>query len=96
MRTTIYNIACSLELQLCLDETTNQFNQWLNAGIVPIPDLRDVVYYYGVQSICEDQNRWTQVWFKYKNELDASEKLKLMNALAAVPSRRILRQYVFI
>lgn len=83
-------------MKSCLAEATKRFNNWLDDGHDkrPLPELRTVIYYYGIQSMGDNQKKWNQVWELYKSELDASEKMKLMNALSAVQSTSILERYV--
>lgn len=75
-----------------LNEAATRFTNWLsNSSVRPDPDIRSAVYYYGMQSV-GNEDSWNQVWELFINEQDAQEKLKLMEALAAVNSPWILQR----
>ncbi|XP_055587828.1 glutamyl aminopeptidase-like isoform X1 [Uranotaenia lowii] len=93
LRTTILDLACSFGHEKCLQEAGNQFRSWLDQGTVIHPDVRTVVYYYGVQQSASIQD-WQKVKEKFRNENDANEKIKLMSALAAFPDAKVLRAFL--
>ncbi|KAH8359852.1 hypothetical protein KR093_009103 [Drosophila rubida] len=94
LRVTTLGAACSLGLEACLTEVGEQFNSWLAAPAKrPNPDVRDTVYYYGMQSV-GNQEIWEAVWELFVNEADASEKSKLMYGLAAVQEPWLLQRYI--
>ncbi|KAH8312017.1 hypothetical protein KR044_009049 [Drosophila immigrans] len=94
LRVTALGAACSLGLEACLTEVGEQFNSWLAAPTKrPNPDVRDTVYYYGMQSV-GNQEIWETVWELFVNEADASEKSKLMYGLAAVQEPWLLQRYI--
>lgn len=70
------------------------FKKWLeNPTQKPHPDLRASVYYFGMQSIGNEQI-WNQVWDIFVKEQDAQEKVKLMSALSTVQVPWILNRYL--
>ncbi|XP_058458300.1 aminopeptidase A-like isoform X1 [Malaya genurostris] len=92
LRTTILDLACSFGHEKCLAEASDRFQNWLNAGDEIHPDVRSVVYYYGVQKgTAED---WQKVKTRFSAETDANEKTKLMSALAAFPDARVLTDFL--
>ncbi|XP_058459466.1 glutamyl aminopeptidase-like isoform X2 [Malaya genurostris] len=92
LRTTILDLACSFGHEKCLTEASDRFQKWLNAGDEIHPDVRSVVYYYGVQKgTAED---WQKVKTRFSAETDANEKTKLMSALAAFPDARVLADFL--
>ncbi|XP_001358398.3 glutamyl aminopeptidase [Drosophila pseudoobscura] len=94
LRVTALSAACSLGLESCLSEVGEQFNSWLvKPDERPKPDLRETIYYYGMQSV-GNQEIWEKVWELFVNEADASEKSKLMYGLAAVQEPWILQRYI--
>ncbi|KAH8399407.1 hypothetical protein KR215_009733 [Drosophila sulfurigaster] len=94
LRVTALGAACSLGLEACLTEVGVQFNTWLAAPTQrPNPDVRDTVYYYGMQSV-GNQETWETVWELFVNEADASEKSRLMYGLAAVQEPWLLQRYI--
>ncbi|XP_017039730.2 glutamyl aminopeptidase [Drosophila ficusphila] len=94
LRVTALSAACSLGLESCLSEAGQQFSNWLaKPEDRPNADVRETVYYYGIQSVGE-QEVWDVVWELFVNESDASEKSKLMYGLSAVQTPWILKRYI--
>ncbi|KAL7728103.1 hypothetical protein ACLKA6_002245 [Drosophila palustris] len=94
LRVTVLGAACSLGLESCLTEVGEQFNTWLTKPTVrPNPDVRDTVYFFGMQSV-GNQEIWETVWELFVNEADASEKSKLMYGLSAVQEPWLLQRYI--
>lgn len=76
----------------CLNEAATLFKNFLaNPDNKPDPDLREIVYYYGMQHVGQ-QKEWEQLWELFVNEQDASEKLKLMYGLAGVKVPWLLKR----
>lgn len=93
-RTTILSLACSFGHPQALSNVTTMFQKWLeNPSNKPHPDLRASVYYFGMQSIGNEQI-WNQVWDIFVKEQDAQEKVKLMSALSAIQVPWILNRYL--
>ncbi|XP_044317734.1 glutamyl aminopeptidase-like, partial [Drosophila rhopaloa] len=94
LRIKVLSSACSLGHESSLQQAVTLFNQWLASPETrPSPDIRDVVYYYGLQQV-NTEAAWDQVWKLYLDETDAQEKLKLMNCLAAVQVPWLLQRYI--
>ncbi|XP_017084588.2 glutamyl aminopeptidase isoform X2 [Drosophila eugracilis] len=94
LRIKVLSSACSLGHESSLQQAVTLFNQWLASPETrPNPDIRDVVYYYGLQKV-NTENAWDQVWKLYLEESDAQEKAKLMQTLCAVQVPWILQRYI--
>uniref|UniRef100_T1PDR7 glutamyl aminopeptidase n=1 Tax=Musca domestica TaxID=7370 RepID=T1PDR7_MUSDO len=94
LRVTVLNAACGYGVPEALDEAGKRFTEWLaNPSERPNPDIRSTVYYYGMQSVGNEQS-WNQVWDLFVAEQDAQEKIKLMEALAAIKEPWILQRYI--
>ena len=65
----------------------------VNVSDRPHPDLRSLVYYYGMKSVGTEKE-WEIMWQLFVDEQDAVEKVKLMNGLAAVKESWILQKYI--
>ncbi|XP_053689545.1 glutamyl aminopeptidase [Sabethes cyaneus] len=92
LRSTILDLACSFGYEPCLEAAHTLFQDWLKSGKEIHTDVRSVAYYYGVQkSSVED---WREVKARYRMETDANEKSKLMSALTAFPSARVLAAFL--
>lgn len=79
-------------LSKCLETAGEKFESWLkDATQRPHPDIRFIVYNYGMQVKGSEEN-WEAVWKLFIGENDAQEKLKLMSALAAVRNDELLRR----
>lgn len=75
--------ACALGLPDCLEQASTRFNAFLLNPTTarPSPDLREIVYYYGIQQ-SNSQSTWQQLFALYLDEADASERLKIMYGLS--------------
>ncbi|XP_035897099.1 glutamyl aminopeptidase isoform X2 [Anopheles stephensi] len=93
LRTAVLDLACSFGHPGCLSEASRRFLGWLNNGDVIHPDLRSVVYTYGIQSGVSVAD-WDKVLQRYRDENDANEKTKLMVALASYPDQRTMRRFL--
>lgn len=94
LRVTVLGFACAFGYAPCLKTVGDEFNKWIsNSTVRPTPDLRSLIYYYGILANGKEEN-WNIVWNLYLNETDASEKAKIMSALSAVQDPILLKQYV--
>uniref|UniRef100_A0A1B0AGP0 glutamyl aminopeptidase n=1 Tax=Glossina pallidipes TaxID=7398 RepID=A0A1B0AGP0_GLOPL len=94
LRVSILKAACAFGHPHALEEAHKRFVEWLkNTEERPHPDIRNAVYYYGMQ-IGGTEQIWQQVWELFVNEQDAQEKVKLMEALAAINEPWILQRYI--
>uniref|UniRef100_A0A182K7Z1 glutamyl aminopeptidase n=1 Tax=Anopheles christyi TaxID=43041 RepID=A0A182K7Z1_9DIPT len=93
LRTTILDLACSFGHPECLTEASQRFLAWLNTGTPIHPDLRSVVYTFGIQSGVTVSD-WDKVLERFRQENDANEKTKLMVALASYPDQRTMRRFL--
>ncbi|XP_030370374.1 uncharacterized protein LOC115620994 [Scaptodrosophila lebanonensis] len=94
LRVTALRTACSLRLEFCLTDVSEQFYNWLgDTKERPHPDLREIVYYNGMVSV-GNEDIWEKVWQLYLDETDASEKAKLMVGLAAIQDPKVLQRYI--
>ncbi|XP_022221899.2 glutamyl aminopeptidase [Drosophila obscura] len=92
LRVSILSAACALGLPDCLDQAAQRFNTWLQnptAANRPAPDLREIVYHYGMQQSSSESD-WQKLFELFVEETDASEKLKLMYGLAGVRDAQLL------
>uniref|UniRef100_A0AAG5CP51 glutamyl aminopeptidase n=1 Tax=Anopheles atroparvus TaxID=41427 RepID=A0AAG5CP51_ANOAO len=94
LRTTILDLACSFGHNECLAEAGKRFLEWLNDGAIVHPDLRSIVYTYGIQSNGVTVADWERVLERFRTENDANEKTKLMVALASYPDQRTMRRFL--
>lgn len=84
LRVTVLNAACSYGNTDALTEAGKRFTEWLSDPETrPSPDIRSTVYYYGMQNVGTEES-WNKVWDLFVAEQDAQEKVKLMQALAAI------------
>ncbi|XP_055614924.1 aminopeptidase A isoform X1 [Toxorhynchites rutilus septentrionalis] len=93
LRTTILDLACSFGHEQCLSEALSKFRSWLDSNSTIHPDIRTVVYYYGMQRSANVAD-WEKVKERFRNEIDANEKTKLMSALAGFPDAGVLRRFL--
>uniref|UniRef100_A0A1A9WMJ1 Aminopeptidase n=1 Tax=Glossina brevipalpis TaxID=37001 RepID=A0A1A9WMJ1_9MUSC len=94
LRVSVLKALCAFGHSQALGEAHKRFVQWLeNPQERPHPDIRSAVYYYGMK-IGGTEEIWQQVWKLFVNEQDAQEKVKLMEALAAINEPWILQRYI--
>ncbi|XP_037807914.1 glutamyl aminopeptidase-like isoform X3 [Lucilia sericata] len=94
LRVTILNAACGYGNSEALEEAGKRFSEWLaNPSVRPNPDIRSTVYYYGMK-VAGNEETWNQVFDLFVTEQDAQEKVKLMEALAAINEPWILQRYI--
>uniref|UniRef100_A0A1I8P3V9 Aminopeptidase n=1 Tax=Stomoxys calcitrans TaxID=35570 RepID=A0A1I8P3V9_STOCA len=94
LRVVVINASCNFGESEALKEAGKRFQIWLsNPEARPHPDIRSSVYYYGMQSVGNEQC-WNQVWELFIAETDAQEKVKLMEALAAINEPQILQRFI--
>ncbi|XP_065075493.1 aminopeptidase A-like isoform X2 [Ochlerotatus camptorhynchus] len=91
LRTTVLDLACSFGHEDCLSKAYTHFRDWLDNDVDIHPDIRTVVYYYGIQRSANITD-WEKVKDRFRAEIDANEKAKLMSALAAFPDAKVLRR----
>lgn len=91
LRTTILNLVCSLGMDECLTDAGKRFDEWLGTKAVISPDLRNLVYYYGMATV-GNEHKWEQMWDIYKKEQDAQEKAKLMYGLSGIQVPWVLKR----
>ncbi|XP_039494016.1 glutamyl aminopeptidase [Drosophila santomea] len=94
LRVSILSAACALGVPDCLQQASERFNAFLqNPSSRPSPDLREIVYYYGMQQ-STSQSSWEQLFQLFVAETDASEKLKLMYGLSGVRNSQYLFNFL--
>ncbi|XP_030559529.1 glutamyl aminopeptidase-like [Drosophila novamexicana] len=96
LRVSVLGAACALGVEDCLQQAEELFTKWLNeptAANRPAPDLRELVYYYGMQQTSSEAS-WEQLLELFKAESDASEKSKLMYGLSAVQDSQLLYRFL--
>jgi len=94
LRVSILTTACALGVPDCLEQAAQRFNAFLlNPTSRPSPDLREIVYYYGMQQ-STSQSTWEQLFQLFVAETDASEKLKLMYGLTGVLNSQTLFNFL--
>ncbi|KAK5650644.1 hypothetical protein RI129_001673 [Pyrocoelia pectoralis] len=93
-RSIILNFACRSNNRDCLTIAKTKFSSWLNDPIKNeiSQELRGIVFNYGIA------NSGKEEWFKlldlYKNEIDASEKQRMLQALANVKETWLLQHLI--
>ncbi|CAB4062909.1 ENPEP [Lepeophtheirus salmonis] len=81
-RIKILSLACRFGDKDCLKEAQKQFERWvLEKNIYIPPNLRSLVYKYGMYSDGSFES-WNILFERYKNEINAQEKSKLLYGLA--------------
>ncbi|XP_053392901.1 glutamyl aminopeptidase-like [Mercenaria mercenaria] len=93
MRSTIISLTCGNGHPGCLKVARQRFSDWLSNGTIIPPNLRSVIYTYGMRSV-QTPIEWMKVWEKYKAESVPQERSKLMSALAQTPSISLLMRYI--
>ncbi|XP_072747372.1 aminopeptidase A isoform X2 [Anoplolepis gracilipes] len=90
---TVLEYACAMEHKKCLIEAGRIFKDWLLERKILHPDIRELVYYYGMRYISQE-DQWKVMFEYFKNETDPIEKYKLMKGLAGIKSTNVLEEYI--
>ncbi|KAL5285219.1 ENPEP.2 family protein [Megaselia abdita] len=86
--------ACSFGHTNALTIASQKFDEWiLDTTKRPVPDLRSIIYYYGMSTVGDEQ-KWEVMWNVFINENDAQEKVKLMKGLAGIREPWILQKFI--
>ncbi|XP_066993050.2 glutamyl aminopeptidase isoform X2 [Anabrus simplex] len=94
LRGVVLSLACSVGHKKCLDQAKAEFDNWLsNPDNRPDPDIRDLVYVYGMK-MNGNEETWDTMWSLYLNEGDAQEKTKLLSGLASVQEPWLLQRFI--
>lgn len=93
LRSSILSAACRSGDPDALANATQMFKEWKSGIRSEIDvDLRTLVYYYGIANTGLDEWQW--LFNKFLNTTDASEKSKMMFALAGSTQTWILNTYL--
>lgn len=96
MRSSILDLACSMEHQGCLNKIKEEFLKWVNGNPMdnrPHPDIRGIVYSSGMK-VAGTEEIWNKVFKIFTKENDPNEKTKLMSSLTAAQDFVILKQFL--
>ncbi|KAK3929260.1 Glutamyl aminopeptidase [Frankliniella fusca] len=93
LRALVLGLSCSLKNVDSLNQANSMFKDWLKGGQKPHPDIRSVVYRYGLGN-SNDENDWNLLLEKFEKETNTQEKVKLMFALATTPDKSLLNKYL--
>ena len=94
LRPLILGMACNVGNKHCLSMAGQKFLAWKENGTQISPDLRPVVYKYGMKSVGGDQETWDWLFERYRSETNAQEKAKLLSGLASVESPWLLSRLI--
>ncbi|XP_028152016.2 glutamyl aminopeptidase isoform X2 [Diabrotica virgifera virgifera] len=89
-RLRVLSLACSADHKEALEEARSKFNTWIETKQPISPNLRSLVYVYGIKNASESD--WDNMLQVYMNETDASEKVKLMDGLSSVDNVNLLKK----
>ncbi|XP_050532031.1 glutamyl aminopeptidase-like isoform X2 [Daktulosphaira vitifoliae] len=92
IRGVILNLGCLVGLPSFQAKALELFKKYLKDKIKPDPDVRRIVYYYGMASGSVDE--WNQLWKLFLSEHEPQERIKLMYALTAVKEPWILTRLI--
>ncbi|XP_036146513.1 glutamyl aminopeptidase-like isoform X2 [Monomorium pharaonis] len=93
VRPTVIGLACAMGSAECLEKAGDLFKDWLAGKKPQHPDIRDLVYYYGMR-YRSNENEWNAMFDLFIDETDPSEKNKIMSGLAGIKSTAILEKYI--
>lgn len=93
MRSNIIELTCRMGNRECLANATEKFRHWINNGLSVPPNLRTLVYKYGMQN-SDSVDDWNFMWNKYKTETVPQEKTKLLYGLSRSRTVWLLMRYL--
>ncbi|KAL3279074.1 hypothetical protein HHI36_016588 [Cryptolaemus montrouzieri] len=86
-RVVILKLACEVGYEEALKSASDQLDEWFTTRTM-LPDLREIIYRYGMQSA--NREKWEKMLAIFKEETDANEKLKQLHGLASVKDPSLL------
>ncbi|XP_072899156.1 glutamyl aminopeptidase [Hemitrygon akajei] len=92
LRSEVLDLACRMGDTEALRNARNLFTEWL-AGKSVVPNLRLLVYQYGMQQI-GNETSWEFMFKKYQETTLAQEKDKLLYGLASVEVVQLLDRFL--
>ncbi|KYN43680.1 Glutamyl aminopeptidase [Trachymyrmex septentrionalis] len=93
VRPTVIELACAMSSSECLKRAGELFKEWLIEEKPQHPDIRELVYYYGMR-YHSDASEWNIMFERFKDETDPGEKNKIMAGLAGIQSIDVLKEYI--
>lgn len=93
MRVNLISLACGMGDQDCLNNATDRFRKWLDKGESVTPNIRSIVYKYGMMSGGTPED-WDKMWNKYKVETIPQEQIKLLYGMANTKTMWLLVRYL--
>ncbi|KYN04893.1 Glutamyl aminopeptidase [Cyphomyrmex costatus] len=93
LRSMVIELTCAMGSPDCLKRVGELFKEWLIEDKPQHPDIRELIYYYGMR-YHSDENDWNVMFEKFKDEIDPSEKNKIMMGLAGINSTKVLQEYI--
>nr|XP_012217531.1 PREDICTED: glutamyl aminopeptidase-like [Linepithema humile]XP_012217532.1 PREDICTED: glutamyl aminopeptidase-like [Linepithema humile] len=94
VRPIILKFACQMQNYECLSQAKILLEEHLNERMVLHPDIRELVYHFGVYHESAQDENWNYLFNKLKFETDSSERNKLMTGLAGIKSTKMLAEYI--
>ncbi len=91
LRNIVLELACAAKLDDCVRTAEDKFTRWMDEDLFIPPNLRSVVYKYGMSS---NLGVWQAMFDKYMEESNSQEKLKLLNGLASTSDPSLLYKLV--
>ena len=93
MRGNLLSLACSNGDETCLEGAYQRFKSWIDDPTKVIhPNLRSLVYQYGIKKAGYDE--WEILLNRYMNELNASEKKKMLSGLCSTDKDWIVHRFL--
>lgn len=93
LRTDVINLMCSSGDDECLSTAAQKFTAWKDESVPIPPNIKSIVYNYGMQSL-DSADVWNWMLQRYKDEVDAREKLRLMKGLSCTSNDQILTDFI--
>ncbi|ESO85815.1 hypothetical protein LOTGIDRAFT_130453 [Lottia gigantea] len=93
LRVELISLACYHGDEDCLNFAGTKFREWLSKGTPVSPNLRTIVYRYGMAKVGTSDD-WDQIWLKYKQETVPQERVKLLYALSQTKIVWLLTRYL--
>ncbi|XP_014676853.1 PREDICTED: glutamyl aminopeptidase-like [Priapulus caudatus] len=95
LRPDLIELACWHGDAECIRVATDLFTSWLEAEAYLHPDVRNLVYKYGMIAV-GGTDEWEIMWQRYKSEINAQERINLMYGLANSRMPWVLQRYLIL
>lgn len=92
LRDVVTDLACAYGVQLCIDQTRQQFDRILRGRDIPSPNSRSLLFAHGIRSADEQQVKI--LWIRFENSKNDEERKEILSSIGNIKNKAIIKQYL--